>query len=105
MDGWESLLAIYKLWLVVMADDENYLYIFLCTQELSRPASICSVCLAQTYKEEENIPSSLHRGMYKAMNTPGEQVHGGLLGVGQDLGGGGNGQLWWMIILTPEFCS
>ena len=60
---------------------------FLCTQELSRPASICSACLAQTYKEEENIPSSLHRGMYKAMNTPGEQVHGGVLGVGQDGGG------------------
>ena len=28
VDGWESLLATYKLWLVVMADDENYLYIF-----------------------------------------------------------------------------
>ena len=58
---------------------------FLCNQELSRPASICSACLAQTYKEEENIPFSLHRGMYKAMNIPGEQVHGGVLGVGQDV--------------------
>ena len=28
MGGWESLLATYKLWVVVMADDENYLYIF-----------------------------------------------------------------------------
>ena len=59
---------------------------FLCTQELSRPASICSACLAQTYKEEENIPSSMHSGLYKAMNTPGEQVHGGVHGVGQDTG-------------------
>ena len=59
VDGWESLLATYKLWLVVvMADDENYLYnFFLCTQELSRPASICSACLALTFKEEYNIPS------------------------------------------------
>ena len=28
VDGWESLLVTCKLWLVVMADDENYLYIF-----------------------------------------------------------------------------
>ena len=30
VDGWESLLVTYKLWgggVVVMTDDENYLYI------------------------------------------------------------------------------
>ena len=29
VDGWESLLVTYKLWVVVvMADNENYIYIF-----------------------------------------------------------------------------
>ena len=62
----------YKLWVVVMSDEENYLYIFFSApraQELSQPSRICSASLAQTDREKGHISSSLCMGMNKAMNN------------------------------------